>query len=203
MTLFMQALEDAEKQREQNWPLERQNKGRMSTAMRQSFEDGTFWFEQILRSVHTCSDEFYWPHLKPSLEERRLLNIGVPDEEEIEQFVARKMEDLEAYNKELKEKKNNNQQTGSEMESRIQETDHVNDDTAVAEPEDIQHEEAEIHLTSQSRDQAYTSTFDRADSEAASQDPPRTNAIADTRCIEQAGTSADDHVDDIAADSAG
>ena len=139
MTLFTQALEDAEKQREQSWPLEQQNKGRMSTAMRQSFEDGTFWFEQILRSVHTCSDDFYWPHLKPFLEERRLLNIGVSDEEEIQHFVARKMKDLDAYNKELKEKKNNNQQTGSEMESRVQETDHVNDDTAVSEPEDIQH----------------------------------------------------------------
>ncbi|KAG9675987.1 hypothetical protein KCU99_g5853, partial [Aureobasidium melanogenum] len=203
--LFTQALEEAERKREQSLSPELLDEGRMSTAMRKSFEDGTFWFKQMLLSVHTFDGEVYWPRLEPYLEKRGLLDVGVPDEEEVQQFVSRKMEDLEAYNKELEEKnknKTNEQQIESEVGWKNQLTGYANFDTTAVEAQDSQHVEPGIDSTSQPRNQANTSLCDRTDNEAASSVPSHTSTIADNQYIEQVSISAHDHADNAAADLA-
>jgi hypothetical protein len=46
--LFLRALEDAESKRKHGPALEHPDERRISTAMRQNFENGTFWFVQLL-----------------------------------------------------------------------------------------------------------------------------------------------------------
>lgn len=103
-TLFLRALEDVESRREKDLALEQPDERRISTAMRQSFEDGTFWFVQLLLQSFNFDGDALWPHLEPFLRDRGLLEVGIPDEKEVEEFVAMKMRDLHAYKEELQEK---------------------------------------------------------------------------------------------------
>ncbi|KAK6008412.1 hypothetical protein QM012_000315 [Aureobasidium pullulans] len=202
LTLFLRALEDAESRREQCVALTQPNAPRMSSAMRQSFDDGTFWFVQLSMESFSFDGDVFWPHLESILQERGLLEIGIPDEGEIQQFVAHKMKDLEAYNRELEEKKNK-QHAGTEVDWVDQSTAHTDDDAAVAEPEDVQHKNLGMNPTSQPSNQANTSTHDRADIEAtASESRSRNTSSADSHRVEQTTISADDHTDDAAADPA-
>ncbi|KAH0354675.1 hypothetical protein KCU81_g1262, partial [Aureobasidium melanogenum] len=149
-TIFLQALEDAESRREKDLALEQPNEQRISTAMRQSFEDGTFWFVQLLLQSFNFDGEALWPHLEPFLRERGLLEVGIPDEKEVEEFVAMKMRDLHAYKEEL-QKKSGEQHAESEVDPSPLASDHTNgptndDAAATAKPLDELHEQSQTHL---------------------------------------------------------
>ncbi|KAG9672585.1 hypothetical protein KCU69_g13335, partial [Aureobasidium melanogenum] len=102
--LFLRALEDAESKRKHEPTLELPDEQRISTTMRQNFENGTFWFVQLLLQSFNFDGDALWPHLEPSVIERGLLEVGIPNEKEVEEFVAMKMRDLRAYNEELQKK---------------------------------------------------------------------------------------------------
>ncbi|KAG9654857.1 hypothetical protein KCU64_g6930, partial [Aureobasidium melanogenum] len=102
--LFLRALEDAESKRKHEPTLELPDEQRISTTMRQNFENGTFWFVQLLLQSFNFDGDALWPHLEPFVIERGLLEVGIPDEKEVEEFVAMKMRDLRAYNEELQKK---------------------------------------------------------------------------------------------------
>ncbi|KAH0371531.1 hypothetical protein KCU65_g1677, partial [Aureobasidium melanogenum] len=203
--LFTQALEDAERKREHLSP-EQRDEGRMSTAMRQSFEDGTFWFKQMLLSVHTFDGEIYWPHLEPFLEKRGLLEVGIPDEKEIEEFVAMKMRDLQAYKEELQKK--SEQRADLEVDPRPLASDHTsgstNDDAApAAKSLDDHHEQPERQSSdlgsetspSKLKDLTIRSAGHRADGDSTSLDT-RGVTSADTGDPSSARTSEreDEHM---------
>ncbi|KAI5272897.1 hypothetical protein E4T47_03968 [Aureobasidium subglaciale] len=101
VSLFLQALEDVEQKRELTVPPKEPEEPPMSTIMRQNFEDGTFWFVQLLLESFNFDEEVIWPNLERVLQKRGLLEIGVPNEEEIEAFVVKKMKDLDEYNQDL------------------------------------------------------------------------------------------------------
>lgn len=86
--LFLRAPEHAELERERSLALEQSDEWRISIAMRQNFENGTFWFVQLLLQSFNFDGDVLWPHLGSFLEERGLLEVGIPDEEEIKDFVA-------------------------------------------------------------------------------------------------------------------
>lgn len=102
--LFLRALEDVESRREEGGTLVQPNERRMSTAMRQNFENGTFWFNQILWESFNFDGDVLWPHLEPILQERGLLEVGIPSEKEIAEFVAMKVRDLQTYNEDMQRK---------------------------------------------------------------------------------------------------
>lgn len=101
LVLFLRALEEIEEKRKQELQFKVPQEQRMSVLMRRSMEDGTFWSVRLLHDAFNFDDSVMWKSLQPILERRGLLDIGMPDEEEIEAFVAMKMKDLEEYNREL------------------------------------------------------------------------------------------------------
>lgn len=59
--------------------------------MRQSLDDGTFWFAQLMQEAFNFDEEILWRNLERAVQERGLLEVGVPSEEGIEKFVETKL----------------------------------------------------------------------------------------------------------------
>ncbi|KAI5208696.1 hypothetical protein E4T39_01399 [Aureobasidium subglaciale] len=101
MSLFLQALEGVEQKNESTIAPKEPEEPPLSSLMRQSFEDGTFWFVQLLLESFNFDEEVIWPNLERVLQQRGLLDVGKPSEEEIEAFVVKKMKDLDEYHRAL------------------------------------------------------------------------------------------------------
>ncbi|KAH0268921.1 hypothetical protein KCU91_g9077, partial [Aureobasidium melanogenum] len=149
-TLFLRALEDAESRREKDLALEKPDERRISIAMRQNYENGTFWLVQLLLQCFNFDGDALWPRLEPFLRERGLLEVGIPDEKEVEDFVAIKMRDLHAYKEEL-QKKSSEQRAEAEVDPKPLASEcasgSTNDDAAAAtKPLDEHHESSQTHL---------------------------------------------------------
>ncbi|TIA07989.1 hypothetical protein D6C80_09482 [Aureobasidium pullulans] len=78
-TIFLQCLGEEEEKRQNQIPEDQ----RMSTLMRQSLDDGTFWFAQLMQEAFNFDEEILWRNL-----ERGLLEVGVPSEEDIENAMS-------------------------------------------------------------------------------------------------------------------
>lgn len=70
--------------------------------MRQSLDDGTFWFAQLMQEAFNFDEEILWRNLERAVQERELLEVGVPSEEDIEKFVETKLMELDQYNQDLR-----------------------------------------------------------------------------------------------------
>ncbi|KAH0163644.1 hypothetical protein KCU67_g5472, partial [Aureobasidium melanogenum] len=205
--LFLRALEDAESKRKHGPALEQPDERRISTAMRQNFENGTFWFVQLLLQSFNFDGDALWPHLEPFLKERGLLEVGIPDETEVEEFVAMKLRDLQAYNEEL-QKKSTERHDESEVDSKLlasENTSDFADDGAAAAPKllDKHHEQLKRHSSdlgpetgpSKLSDRTIESAGDCADGHSAYLET-QGKANADTSNPSSAQTSEceDEHV---------
>lgn len=67
---------------------------KMSILIRQSMEDRKFWFNELIRESFNFDEEVLWPNIELLLKKRRLAEVGIPNETEVEAFVRMKMEDL-------------------------------------------------------------------------------------------------------------
>ena len=74
---------------------------KMSILMRQSMEDGKFWFNELIRESFNFDEEVLWPNIERVLQRGRLAELGIPSEPEVKAFVRRKMEDLNQYKLDL------------------------------------------------------------------------------------------------------
>ncbi|KAI4716723.1 hypothetical protein E4T48_07044 [Aureobasidium sp. EXF-10727] len=195
LELFLKALSDAESRREQCRPTQGSNECRMSDLMRQCFEDGTFWFIQLLFQIFNFDENEIWPKLEPFLEKRGLLEVGVPDEKEVEEFVAWKMKDIVAYNHEL-QKKNDEQQAAREAESEIQESEHTDDTATTAKPLDAP-KDTEMDTSDTSNDKSIKSADGCADGQHASSNAAEEENInTSNQPSGQASVPQDDYTND-------
>lgn len=101
LTIFLACLEEEEDKRQSETYPQLGRDQRMSSLMRKSFEDGTFWFVQLLQEAFAFDEEILWLNLEKALSKNRLLEVGVPSEKYIQEFVGKKMKDLERYNRDL------------------------------------------------------------------------------------------------------
>ncbi|KAG9604882.1 hypothetical protein KCU77_g945, partial [Aureobasidium melanogenum] len=101
LAIFLECLEDDENKRQSETSPEPPKDHRMSSLMRKSFEDETFWFMQLLQEAFAFDEEVLWLKLEKALCERGLLEVGVPSEKYIQEFVEKKVKDLERYNRDL------------------------------------------------------------------------------------------------------
>lgn len=99
--IFLKSLEEAEAQREIDMGEEVPADQKMSILMRQSMEDGKFWFNELIRETFNFDEEVLWPNIEPLLDERGLADVGIPNETEVEEFIRMKMEDLSQYKLDL------------------------------------------------------------------------------------------------------
>ncbi|TIA81986.1 hypothetical protein D6C76_02613 [Aureobasidium pullulans] len=97
-TIFLQCLGEEEEKRQNQIPEDQ----RMSTLMRQSLDDGTFWFAQLMQEAFNFDEKILWRNLERAVQERGLLEVGVPSEEDIEKFVETKLKELDQYNLDLR-----------------------------------------------------------------------------------------------------
>ncbi|TIA29420.1 hypothetical protein D6C79_09944 [Aureobasidium pullulans] len=97
-TIFLQCLCEEEEKRQNQTPEDQ----RMSTLMRQSLDDGTFWFTQLIQEAFNFDEEILWRNLERAVQERGLLELGVPSEENVEKFVETKLIELDQYNLDLR-----------------------------------------------------------------------------------------------------
>ncbi|THV68128.1 hypothetical protein D6D28_06962 [Aureobasidium pullulans] len=95
---FIICLGEEEEKRQNQIPEDQ----RMSTLMRRSLDDGTFWFAQLMQEAFNFDEEILWRNLERAVQERRLLEVGVPSEENDEKFVETKLMELDQYNLELR-----------------------------------------------------------------------------------------------------
>jgi len=95
--LFLRALEEEEVRRGTRLPPEH----RMSGLMRRSVEDGKFWFNELIRESFNFDEDVLWPNIELLLQKSGLADVGIPSDQEVEDFVKRKMQDLETYNRDL------------------------------------------------------------------------------------------------------
>ncbi|THY08716.1 hypothetical protein D6D01_09620 [Aureobasidium pullulans] len=95
--IFLQCLGEEEEKRQNQIPEDQ----RMSTLMRQSLDDGTFWFTQLIQAAFNFDEEILWRNLEKAVRERGLLELGVPSEEDVEKFVETKLMELDQYNQDL------------------------------------------------------------------------------------------------------
>lgn len=96
LDIFLQCLAEEEDKRDlMQWKAQEQ---RMSTLMRQYFEDGTFWIVQLLRQSFNFDDEICWQNIEKILDARGLAEVGILSEDDIATFVDMKMRELKAYN---------------------------------------------------------------------------------------------------------
>ena len=102
LTIFLQCLAEEEERRQKDTFWERPSDQRMSSLMRQNVEDGTFWFMQLLQEAFNFDEEILGRNLEKVLRERGLLEVGVPNEEDVEKFVEAKLEELNQYNQDLR-----------------------------------------------------------------------------------------------------
>ncbi|KAG9853863.1 hypothetical protein KCU98_g3725, partial [Aureobasidium melanogenum] len=101
LAIFLECLEEEENKRQSETLPELLRDHRMSSLVRKSFEDGTFWFMQLLQEAFAFDEEVLWLNLEKALCRRGLLEMGVPNEKYIQEFVEKKVKDLERYNRDL------------------------------------------------------------------------------------------------------
>ena len=65
--------------------------------MRQSMEDGKFWFNELLRESFNFDEEVLWPNIKLRLQDQQLEGFEIPNNADVEAFVETKIEDLHQY----------------------------------------------------------------------------------------------------------
>ncbi|KAH8702851.1 kinase-like domain-containing protein [Phaeosphaeriaceae sp. PMI808] len=94
--IFLKSLEDEEAQREIETGTEVLPEEKMSVLMRQSMENGEFWFNEIIRESFNFDEE-------------RIAGVGVPEQTEVEAFVRIKMRDLSRYKLDLQALEGNEQ----------------------------------------------------------------------------------------------
>lgn len=89
--IFLKALEEEEAQWEIEMGEEVPLDQKMSTLMCQSMQDGTFWFNELIRESFNFDEEVLWPNIELLLKERGLEEVGIPSERDVEAFVRMKM----------------------------------------------------------------------------------------------------------------
>ncbi|KAF4624225.1 hypothetical protein G7Y89_g13947 [Cudoniella acicularis] len=112
--IFLKALEGEEAQREIEMGPEVPPDQKMSILMRQSMENGSFWFNELIRESFNFDEDVLWPNIEHVLKRGGLAELGFPGKAEVEAFVGRKMEDLNHYRLDLevlKEKKKSKLET--------------------------------------------------------------------------------------------
>ncbi|TID12859.1 Protein kinase-like (PK-like) [Venturia nashicola] len=87
--VFLQALEDEEAQMEIKRGTQDLPEEKMSVLMRQSMEDGKFWFNELIRQSFNFDEEVLWPHIEHHLTKIGLAEVGIPDPSEVEAFVRK------------------------------------------------------------------------------------------------------------------
>jgi hypothetical protein len=95
--VFLRSLEEEEVQREIEMGSNVRSDEKLSYLMRQSMEDGKFWFNELLRESFNFDEEVLWPNIKLCLQDRQLEGFEVPNTADVEAFVQTKMEDLRQY----------------------------------------------------------------------------------------------------------
>lgn len=101
LAMFSECLEEEEDKRKREVSSELPKDHRMSSLMRKSFEDGTFWLMQLLQGAFAFDEEVLWLNLAKALCKRGLLEVSVPGEKYIQEFVEKKVKDLEQYDRDL------------------------------------------------------------------------------------------------------
>ncbi|KAG9533322.1 hypothetical protein KCU93_g321, partial [Aureobasidium melanogenum] len=101
LAIFLECLKDEENKRQSETSSGLSKDHRMSSLMRKSFEDRTFWFMQLLQEAFAFDEEVLWLNLEKVLCKRGLLEVGVSNEKYIQEFVEKKVKDLERYNQDL------------------------------------------------------------------------------------------------------
>jgi len=101
-TVFLQCLGEEEEKRQSQSSFAPPEDKRMSTLMRQSLDDGTFWFTQLVQEAFSFDEEILWRNLEKAVHRRGLLEVGVPSEEDVERFVETKLMELDQYNLDLR-----------------------------------------------------------------------------------------------------
>lgn len=101
LAIFLECLEKEEGNRLSEQSLGLREDQRMSSLMRKSYEDGTFWFMILLQEAFAFDEEVLWLNLEKVLRRRGLLEVGVPSEKYVEEFVEKKLKDLELYDQDL------------------------------------------------------------------------------------------------------
>ncbi|THY76593.1 hypothetical protein D6C87_04364 [Aureobasidium pullulans] len=100
-TVFLQCLGEEEEKRQSQSSFAPPEDKRMSTLMRQSLDDGTFWLTQLVQEAFSFDEEILWRNLEKAVHRRGLLEVGVPSEEDVEKFVETKLMELDQYNLDL------------------------------------------------------------------------------------------------------
>ncbi|KAK6000367.1 hypothetical protein QM012_003613 [Aureobasidium pullulans] len=101
LALFLECLKEEEDKRESETPTNIPSDQCMSSLMRKSYDDGTFWFMVLLQETFAFDEEVLWLNLEKVLRKRGLLEVGVPSERYVEESVEKKLKDLEKYNHDL------------------------------------------------------------------------------------------------------
>lgn len=101
LEIFLECLEQEERKRQDETSLRLRADQSMSSLMRKSYEDGTFWFIILLQEAFAFDEEVLWLNLEKALRRRGLLEVGLPSERYVEEFVEKKLNDLERYNQDL------------------------------------------------------------------------------------------------------
>ncbi|KAI5195320.1 hypothetical protein E4T38_09167 [Aureobasidium subglaciale] len=109
LSVFLQCLEEEEKRLIRSAYDDPPDRC-MSSLMRDSFEDGTFRFMQLLQEAFNFDEEILWRNLEKALRRRGLLEVGVPSKKEVESFVRAKVAQLDQYNQRLQAKESNDGQ---------------------------------------------------------------------------------------------
>ncbi|KAI9733758.1 MAG: hypothetical protein M1818_007172 [Claussenomyces sp. TS43310] len=99
--IFLKSLEEEEAQREIEMGEEIPPDQKMSILMRQSMEDGKIWFNELIREYFDFDEEVLWLNIELLLKKRRLVEVGIPNETEVEAFLRMKMEDWSQYKLDL------------------------------------------------------------------------------------------------------
>ncbi|THW08543.1 hypothetical protein D6D24_09119 [Aureobasidium pullulans] len=101
-TVFLRCLGEEEEKRQSQSSFAPPEDKRMSTLMRQSLDDGTFWLTQLVQEAFSFDEEILWRNLEKAVYRRGLLEVGVPSEEDVEKFVETKLMELDQYNLDLR-----------------------------------------------------------------------------------------------------
>lgn len=113
--MFLRSLEEEEVQQEIEMGSNVRSDEKLSYLMRQSMEDGKFWFNELLRESFNFDEEVLWPNIKLCLQDQQLEGFEIPNTADVEAFVQTKMEDLHQYKiqwQALEEKKNAESKSG-------------------------------------------------------------------------------------------
>ena len=95
--IFIKSLEKEEVEREIETGDKVQPDEKLSYLMRQSMQDGKFWFNELLRESFNFDEEVLWPNIKRFIQHPQLQELEIPNDADVEAFVQTKMEDLHQY----------------------------------------------------------------------------------------------------------